>query len=71
MEFCIHFFHTNFNSMEYFNLIYGINIYNLNNDLLIDIASYIMGKMEPRHIQRQIINCTSKASRLIARSKIT
>jgi len=37
--------------------------------LLIEIVSYIMGKMEPQYIQRQIINCTSKASRLIARSK--
>jgi len=38
--------------------------------LLIEIASYIMGKMEPQYIQRQIINCTSKARSLVEWSKI-
>ena len=30
--------------------------------LLIEIASYIMEKMEPQYIQRQLINCTSKSN---------
>ena len=38
--------------------------------LLTEIPSYIMEKMEPQYIQRQIINCTSKASNLVAWSKI-